>query len=222
MDRMIRDSVTRLSSTYENGNCTLRLAEATILEQWLNQVETLATESLALLQDADTLSRVIFRTIVAGQLDHSDSKLTAKQCKDGYTDLANFFAKALPLLRLVSERDWQHPSDHAALANLKVDKDEDAELGRLSERFRQLQDLIESASGGRRFCVTKALRMAIIPEYSQEEDLVCILNGFKMPCILRRKVTSLRECYEFVGCCYVNGVMEAEGAEDVSTSFTLV
>ena len=146
--------MTRLSSTYENVNCTLRVAEATILEQWLTEVETLATESLALLQDADTLSHAIFRTTVAGQLDHSDSKLTAKQCKDGCTDLADYFAEALPLLRLVSERNGQHPSGHAALDDLKVGKDEDAELGRLSERFRQLQDLIESAS---RFCVTKAL-----------------------------------------------------------------
>ncbi len=106
--------------------------------------------------------------------------------------------------------------------DLKVDKAEDAELYRLSERFRQLQHFIESTSGGRRFCVTNALRMAIVPEYSQEGDFVCIMNGAKMPCILRRKVASTRECYEFVGCCYVDGVIETEGDVDVSTSFTLV
>jgi hypothetical protein len=222
MDGMIIDSVTRLSSTYEVRIYGLRIEEAAILEQWLNEVETLATETAASLQDEDTLGHAVFRTIVAGRLDRSDSKLTAKQCKDGYTDLTDYFAKALPLLRLVNERNRQHPSGHAALDDLKVDEAKDAELCHLSERFRQLQEFIESASGGRRFCVTKALRMAIVPEYSQEGDFVCIMNGAKMPCILRRKVASTRKCYEFVGCCYVDGVMEAEGDVDVSASFTLV
>ncbi|KAN0122840.1 Heterokaryon incompatibility protein (HET) domain containing protein, partial [Hyaloscypha variabilis] len=147
MDGMIIDSVTRLSTTYRCGSCEPRVAEARILEQWLNEVETLATETVALLQDEDTLGHTVFRTIIAGQLDHSDSKLTAKQCKDGYNDLGDYFVKVLPLLRLVHKRNWQHLSGYAVLDDLKFDKAEDAELHRLSERFRQLQDLIESASG---------------------------------------------------------------------------
>ena len=58
----------------------------------------------------------------------------------------------------------------------------------------------------------------LAPSKAQEEDLVCILNGCSVPVILRK--TGLRSdqnssdhYYEFIGECYVHGMMDGEAMQ---------
>jgi hypothetical protein len=74
---------------------------------------------------------------------------------------------------------------------------------------------------GRRFCITEQGRMAIVPPFSREADMICIINGARTPYVLRKTADCAR-LYELIGCCYVHGVMEGEIKVHQAQTFRLV
>jgi hypothetical protein len=75
----------------------------------------------------------------------------------------------------------------------------------------------------RRFCVTKQGRMAVVPPYCEEGDIICIIKGAHMPFVLRDiggKVP--KQVYRLVGCCYVHGVMNGERRVEKNQRFVII
>lgn len=67
----------------------------------------------------------------------------------------------------------------------------------------------------RRFAVTRAGRMALLPALVEVGDAVAIIPGTNVPFILRSKgrdVVSGRDVYALVGECYLHGIMNGEMA----------
>jgi hypothetical protein len=54
--------------------------------------------------------------------------------------------------------------------------------------------------------------MGLAPVEAQESDLICILFGVPVPCVLRR-VEDRAHSYLFIGSCYPNGMMADDAIE---------
>jgi hypothetical protein len=84
---------------------------------------------------------------------------------------------------------------------------------------------------GRRFCITRRRRLALVPPRSLEGDVVCVIRGLHTPFIVRpvrqeaseetdanmasgegprERQSSLEGEYHLVGECYVHGIMDGE------------
>jgi hypothetical protein len=63
----------------------------------------------------------------------------------------------------------------------------------------------------------RSLSHSLVPKETKGGDLVCILYGCSVPIVLRpraiRRDGEVHECYEFIGECYVHGVMEGEAID---------
>jgi len=65
------------------------------------------------------------------------------------------------------------------------------------------------AVSGRRLAVTNKSYIGLVPTATQRGDKVCVLLGFAVPFILRRK----GEHYVLIGDCYMHGLMQGEAFE---------
>jgi hypothetical protein len=77
-------------------------------------------------------------------------------------------------------------------------------------------DKIGSNMVGKRFCVTKNGRTAIVPEATEIGDRICVIFGAPVPFVVSPKVGKTIERdkpNEFVGTCWVNGIMNGELAK---------
>ncbi|MCJ1408220.1 hypothetical protein MMC19_002294 [Ptychographa xylographoides] len=119
-------------------------------------------------------------------------------------------------------------------------QDQDRERQRLRTQF------IAQASvcAHRRIVLLDGYRIALAPKTARPFDVVCVLHGATVPCLLRRVQAGQQEAkgkegegktereeeekeeeYELLGQCFVDGVMYGEGvdwAEDEARWFTLV
>jgi len=80
------------------------------------------------------------------------------------------------------------------------------------------RDAFGLSARGRRFAVTKAGYMALVPELALPGDVVAVLFGLGVPFLLRRdddhgKVEG-QVTYQLVGECYVHGIMDGEVVKD--------
>jgi hypothetical protein len=81
---------------------------------------------------------------------------------------------------------------------------------RVHDDVAKIMDLITKNTfqflyGHRRFCVTAAGFMGLIPSGSKSGDLVCIIEGAPTPFILRSETNGN---YSLVGECYMHGMMD--------------
>lgn len=99
-------------------------------------------------------------------------------------------------------------------------------IERFTEVLPPAEEFLAQASVlGRRFCVTEQGRMAIVPRDSMKGDLLCVMKGGRAPLILRgpRKLAEGHpEAYEFVGSCYIHGLMDRGWIGRPADKFTLV
>ncbi|MCJ1376911.1 hypothetical protein MMC17_000001 [Xylographa soralifera] len=73
----------------------------------------------------------------------------------------------------------------------------------------------------RRLVFLREHSIGLVPKRARPGDTVCILHGLSTPAVLRK----VGECYEYVGQCYVAGVMYGEACdwgEDEGHEFTLI
>jgi hypothetical protein len=74
----------------------------------------------------------------------------------------------------------------------------------------------------RRICLTEKTRLALVSRKALQGDVVAIIHGSTMPCVLRRVE---EEGWLFLGHCYIDGLMNGEAVDweekDVDT-FVLV
>jgi len=61
--------------------------------------------------------------------------------------------------------------------------------------------------------------IGLVPEEAAEGDLICILNGGTVPYVLRRSPSEKDDApyYQFMGECYVHGIMDAEALPELET-----
>jgi hypothetical protein len=107
------------------------------------------------------------------------------------------------------------------------DEADDPDLDALSDqeiRFnvQRLGQLLIRRGQGRKLAVTRQGYLVLAPDRAAEGDVVCILQGAKVPYVLRKR----RDAFELVGEAYVHGVMNCEALkhmrEDDLTSTTLI
>ncbi|KAG0651481.1 hypothetical protein D0Z07_1555 [Hyphodiscus hymeniophilus] len=82
-------------------------------------------------------------------------------------------------------------------------EEEESELRRLSWQY---EVALQEAHKGRRFCLTGDGHMCTTPYDTQRDDVVVILEGLKMPFVLRKS----GEDWKLIGDCYVHGIMDGE------------
>lgn len=86
---------------------------------------------------------------------------------------------------------------------------------------RPLYDVIIERTGTfrrRQFALTEKGYMCLIPAQARQGDQICILPKLHRPMIVRKcdpdDVDDGNECYEFIGECYVHGIMEGQACEN--------
>lgn len=62
-------------------------------------------------------------------------------------------------------------------------------------------------SAGRKFCITKQRYLAWVPVDTTPTDRICLLVGCAVPFVVR----PVGRCYELLGDCYREGMIQAEG-----------
>ncbi len=80
---------------------------------------------------------------------------------------------------------------------------------------RNAMNVALKTSGCRKLCWTTAGRMGIVPAATRVGDLVCVLFGGQVLYILRS--ISQDPLYEFLGECYIHGLMDGEAFEQEDT-----
>jgi hypothetical protein len=86
-------------------------------------------------------------------------------------------------------------------------RDFDAEEeNNLREKSWPFEVALQEAHKGRRFCTTKEGYMCTTPFDTERGDVIVILEGFRMPFVLRQSGSD----WKLVGDCYVHGIMDGE------------
>lgn len=69
---------------------------------------------------------------------------------------------------------------------------------------------VQQVTWSKRFFLTKGNTplFGFAPKNTKRDDIICILFGCSVPVVLRKVKDS--ENYEFIGECYVNGMMDGE------------
>ena len=73
----------------------------------------------------------------------------------------------------------------------------------------EICDSLIAGMRGRRISITKSGHIGSLPEETEIGDLVCILLGCSVPVVLRKQ-EGVEHGYEFVGECYLHGLMDGE------------
>jgi hypothetical protein len=203
LEGMIVDSVNSddsLSSEYDHSVARPWIDEIIKLKHWFEEVEKLVERKAGPDHSKERAVLDILKTIVAEEFDDSGEKPWADQSKEDYATIHNVFSTVLPLLRQLQEvnREVQPDAESQDTDDLVLKK------------FPDLAHRINCASSKRKFCVTAARRMALVPDCCKEGDMICIISGAKMPFLLRQKENSSPAVFELVSSCYVNGIMHGE------------
>lgn len=74
------------------------------------------------------------------------------------------------------------------------------------DEIHHLGSAIASATGGRRLAISDKGYVGLVPTCTQRGDAIAILFGCPVPVILRKH----DDWYEFIGTCYIHGIMEGE------------
>jgi hypothetical protein len=81
------------------------------------------------------------------------------------------------------------------------------------ETVSQLKNAFDIARRYRRLATTEKGYLCLAPSTSRPEDLIVILFDCSVPVVLRRK----HQHFEFIGTCYVHGIMQGESMVGLSS-----
>jgi len=71
--------------------------------------------------------------------------------------------------------------------------------------------LFRPTTAGSAFAITESGLMGLVPELTEDVDLVCVLPGFEMPLLVGSVEGDGGEGrYQLVGPCYIHGIMDGE------------
>ena len=98
---------------------------------------------------------------------------------------------------------------HDALPDMRNPEVKKTEV--IRERYKPYWICLDYAIPCRRFCVTQQGYFGLVPKEARPGDLICILLGADLPVVLRKDPSEDR--YQYVGDCYVYGIMNGEGLE---------
>ena len=94
------------------------------------------------------------------------------------------------------------------------DPDEPIDLSNSDNKLAiELHQTMHSPLKNRRLFTTRSGGLGVGPRDTECGDMIAILFGCKMPVVLRQKRTSSNE-FEFVGLCYIHGIMDGEAVEE--------
>ena len=220
----ILDSLDHLGSKYQMTEAMSGLDEADYLEHWIDEAEAVATRfanRTHLDNTGDTLPHAVLHTASAGRLDDEVDEPPATQRAVDYAAMREYLTRILPLhhqLRHHSPEDIERAERngdpelmaiHAAFEAMG-----DAHLLDLASKFARIKHFVERSAHRRRFCITFKGRMVLVPGSCRNGDVICILAGARLPCVLREVHGCEPRSYELVGCCYVYGMMKGEIGSD--------
>jgi Heterokaryon incompatibility protein (HET) len=104
---------------------------------------------------------------------------------------------------------WDNNTARDILAGIELNcLENQGGKGTIMERFKNSMAFKNAtrAIAGRRLAVTDKSYVGLVPTATQRGDKVCVLYGFVVPFILRRKA----DHYILVGDCYMHGLMQGE------------
>ena len=222
----IFDSLDHLGSKYRMAEAMSGLDEAAYLEHWIDKAEAVATRFadpsyLDRAGRGDTLPLAVLHTASAGRLDDEVDEPPAARRAVDYAAMREYLARILPLHRQLRNHSLEdikraeRNGDPWFLAiNAAFEALGDAHLLDLAAKFARIKHFVERSAHRRRFCVTAQGRMVLVPGSCRSGDVICILAGARLPCVLREVRCSGPRSYRFVGCCYVYGMLKGEVGPD--------
>ncbi|KAM7195816.1 Heterokaryon incompatibility protein (HET) domain containing protein [Rhypophila sp. PSN 637] len=224
----IVDHVKHLGHIFSAKDGNTRLDEVIQLQQSYDEAYDLASTHAFQASDESLFNETFIRTLLGNKrYGGPDGKaffhgLSASQCQGYFTDMKQGYEKYRMLTALEEEPGAGTETELQLFLEFHT-------------RVEEFGFLLGSSIGGRRFCVTKKGRMAVVPPLCKKDDLVVILGGMSMPFLLRehhgqsatqtsRTSTQGSDSarYKVVGCCYVDSAMEGEIELGKGGMFTLV
>jgi hypothetical protein len=161
---------------------------------WLSEIRLLANPSLdskGSIMDGPSFD-AFWRTLVYNRGPHFDYSAPNRRVDDS---LAVSFGYWYLWKRLQMARRWKDdPLTWAFHSEI---------LKKLAEPFQEAEDRVQHA---RSFFVSRLGRIGWVPFRTRVGDQVCVLQGMRIPLILR----SRGDRWEVIGACYVHGLMDGE------------
>lgn len=114
-----------------------------------------------------------------------------------------------------------------------VDKPAFAINNKMGEEFGKMYQFLTNCYGamaGKQLARTYEGHLCLVPQLAKEDDLIVVVPGLAQPQVLRQTAASVSgeapETWEFVGSCYVHGIMNGEFWRNVSNAtekpFTII
>jgi hypothetical protein len=229
------DQVKHLGETQRREPNWTTSESTSYMQKWFSDAEALAKEHASdpypIGSSFESALEAFIRTIIGNHSDNWDGRPSTEEGKRDYDSMQRNFAAAESLVLLENIISLSNimittlgPIAKEVGNNLSLQKK--TLLDEYKNTVPNASRLLHSAGTAttrRRFCVTKQGRMAVVPPYCKEGDIICIIKGAHMPFVLREiggKVP--KQVYRLVGCCYVHGVMNGERRVEKNQRFVIV
>jgi hypothetical protein len=205
------------------------------MKKWFSDAEALAKEHASdpypIGSSLELVEEAFIRTIIGNHSDNCDGRPSIEEGKRDYEAMHRNFAATeslaileslISLNNIMSTTLGPIAKDSGKYLSLQKHTllDEHGKTVSNAGRFLHFAGTVTTR---RMFCVTKRGRMAVVPPYCEEGDIICIIKGARMPFVLRDiggKVP--KQVYRLVGCCYVHGVMNGERRVEKNQRFVII
>ncbi|KAM7218390.1 hypothetical protein V8F06_006154 [Rhypophila decipiens] len=221
----IFDTVQHLGPMFSAQDGETRLDEACQLQETYDKTYTLAfihAFGKGQCSNESSFNEAFIRTLLGNKsVGGSDGRafssgLSIPQCHVYFEDMENYAVAVLApseLALFFNSRPEKASHSHRKCYMYNTETEQQAFL-EFHARMEEFQSLLGSSIGGRRSCVTKQGRMAVVPPLCEEGDLVGVFV-MSMPFLLRETTardtqSSGSQRYALVGCCYVDSAMEGQ------------
>ena len=177
--------------------------------EWYRAAEELAktnVQAISRFDDAQSLYSAFVQTMTGNRRTYGRESPNSRQQEADYEDFQTFAT--------IKQRV------RAGIGADEVMTKTDRELfERLDASTRRFLHFSGQVLLGRRFCVTQRGRLAIIPPYCLENDVLCVVLGSRVPYVLR-EVENIG--WRIVGSCYVHGSMHGEECRGMRQNIVVV
>jgi hypothetical protein len=229
------DQVKHLGETQRREPNWTSSENTSYMKKWFSDAEALAKEHASdpypIGSSFESVLEAFIRTIIGNHSDDYDGCLSTEEGKRGYDAMQRNFAATeslvlletlISLSNIMSTTLGQIAKDIGNSLSLQKQTllDKHKKTVSNASRFLHFAGTVTTRRG---FCVTNQGRMAVVPPYCEEGDIICIIKGAHMPFVLRDiggKVP--KQVYRLVGCCYVHGVMNGERRVEKNQRFVIM
>ncbi|KAK2626472.1 hypothetical protein QTJ16_003647 [Diplocarpon rosae] len=180
------------------------------LKDWFQTIETLARSAAQnpYPYTHEPILEAFVRTVIGNSGSYGKNSIpSTEQCLADYAAFCTWFEQKAEILARIGCEDVTTPAT-----------DFDRQILDMAERRSRFHRLSGIALLDKRFCVSARGRMAAVPPRCKPGDILAIINGARMPYVLRENGG---ENFSIVGCCYVHGAMYGETPSEEMQRFVI-